>query len=564
MNTTVDDSAADKLYESQFQIELACEERKAKNYACAAELFSLAIELNGAAAEAYFGRASVNFIIDKKESALVDFILAADKDYKRSQSLYYAARCALALNDGQKADYFFDSFIQKPELLQSLCAPPADIKKLLEELLKDAASFELSTANSFESVSSGIDKKITPDYLNELLSQIESKINANPRTAMDLFFLKGMIHIIKNEYTLAVKSIKGAEFLSLIKNAGRNGSNLYAVFLSALYFINSNFGRLRIIEDISEKELAASGAAARFIFIYHLAREAVLYNANASSRGPQPSKKKEETVFETRKIYNDSGNLIKKIKFKNGKRIHSISYNDDGSAKEGKFNETNPEIHETTEVFYVNGQLEGCVKTYRRNAKSQKFLYSKNNYKNGRLHGKSQLFSESDHAFITSELIYENGELTEEINYSREGSSLIKKHEFYDADKLIKTAVYKDNVIQYIKEIEYNGGAAVEKIYQPGGPSGTFLKEIKNFYHGELYGICRQYYPDGKTACEIPYKKGFITGYLLKYYKNGKPASAESLYEDDYEGICARLDENGNLTSLKIYECDFGDILKSR
>ncbi len=561
MNTIVENTETNKFYESQFQIELAYEEQKIKNYAGAAELFSRAIEINDAAAEAYFGRAAANFVMNKKEAALADFITASAKDYKKAESLYYAARCALSTNNGEKADDFFNSFIQNPELIKSLCAPPADIKKLLEALVKDAAYFELAALHPFKNGTPVNENNFTADYLNELLSQTDLKIYKNP-TAIDLFFQKGMIHIIKNEYIPAIKSIKGAEFLSLIKAAARNDSSIYAVFLSAVYLINYNFGRLIIIEDINENGLSASGASALVIFIYQLTREAVLYNANASSRERESSKKNGENISETRKIYNENGILLEKIKFKNGKRIHSINYNDDGSVKEGKFTETNPETQETSEVFYVNGQLEGCVKIYRHGAKSQKFLYSKNNYKNGRLHGKSQLFSESNPAFITTEFIYATGVLIEEINYSRAGASLEKRHEFYDNCKLIKTIEYKDNEILCIKEIEYNGLAAVEKIFKPGGPDGNYLKIIRNFFCDKLDGISRQYYPDGKTACETPYKKGFRNGYFLKYYKNGRLACAESYYDDDFEGIVARFDASGNLTNLKIYECDFDSQLK--
>ena len=562
MNTTVENTGTDKLYESQFQTELAYEEQKMKNYAGAAELFSRAIEINDSAAEAYFGRAAAYFDMNNKETALADFITASAKGYKKAESLYYAARCALSINDGGKADDYFNSFIQYPELLKSLCAPPVDIKKLLEDLIKDAAYFELAALHPFKSGTPANEKKINTDYLNKLLAQTDSNINLNPLAAIDLFFQKGMIHIIKNEYILAAKSIKGAEFLSLIKTSARNDSNIYAVFLSSVYLINSNFARLRIIEDISENGLTASGASALVIFMYQLTRETVLYNANASSRERESSKKNGKNISETRKIYNENGILLEKIKFKNGKLIHSINFNDDGSSKEGKFTETNPETPETSEVFYINGQLEGSVKTYRTKAKSQKFLYSKKIYKNGRLHGKSQFFSESNPAFITCELIYENGEMTEEINYSREGASLIKKHEFYDDCKLIKTIEYIDNEMRYITEIEYNGVAAVEKIFKPGGPGGNYLKIIRNFFCDKLDGISRQYYPDGKTACETPYKNGFITGYVLKYYKNGRLACAESYYDDDFEGIAARFDASGNLTNLKIYECDFDSQLK--
>jgi antitoxin component YwqK of YwqJK toxin-antitoxin module len=564
MNTTVENTGTDELYESQFQIELAYEEQKAKNYAGAAELFSRAIEINGSAAEAYFGRAAAYFDMNKKEEALPDFITAAAKDYKKAQSLYYAARCALVVNDGEKAGGFFNSFIQNPELIKSLCAPPADVKKLLEDLLKDAAYFELSAALPLKSPAVENDETFTHSNLNKMLSEIESKININMReAAADLFFKKGMIHIIKNEYILAAKSIRAAEFLTIIGAAARNDSSIYAVFLSAVFFINSNFGRLEIIEDIRENDLSASGACARVIFLYQLAREAVLYDANAFKSKEAPAKKNcESQVFETRKIYNQSGKLIRKIKFKNGKRFHYISYNDDGTTKEGKFIETNPGNLETYEIFYINGQPEGCVKTFRGGIKSQKILYSKCNYKNGRLHGKSQFFSKSDTAFITREAIYENGELSEEINYSREGAALIKKHEFYKDDNPVKLIVYKNNEICYIKEIEYSGAAAAEKIYGRGVDGKDYLKEVKNFYCGKLYGISRQYYPDGKIACEIPYKNDFITGYILKFYKNGGPSSVEYCYEDDYEGLCARFDEKGNLTSLKIYEYDCGGLLK--
>ncbi len=565
MNVNGENTSVEALYESRFHIELAREEQKAQNYAGAAELFGRAIELDPGSSEAYFGRASVFFIMDKKQEAFADFTAAAADNYKKAQSLYYAARCSLALNDGEKAGGLFDSFIQDPELIKSLCAPPSDIKKLLEGLLKDAAFFELCSARLLKNSAACAAETFTPDYFNKLLLEIESKININfLEDAARLFFQKGAIHIIKNEYTLAAKSFRAAEFLTLIGAAARKGPGISAVFLSAVFFMNSDFGRLIIIEDIHENELIANSACSRVIFLFRLVREAILYDANAFKNKEAPAKKREGSqVFETRKVYNESGKLIKKIKFKNGKRFHSISYNDDGAAKEGRFIETNPGNNETCEIFYVNGQIEGCVKTFRGGNKSQKILYSKSNYKNGRLHGKTQFFDADDPAFITREAIYEEGELAEEINYSREGAALIKKHEFYNGNDLVKSMIYINNEACYIKEIEYCGAAFVEKIYERCADGKNYLKEVKNFYDRKLYGISRQYYPDGKIACETPYKNDFITGYILKYHNNGALASAEYCYKDDYEGVAARLNENGGLISLKIYECDFSGQLKS-
>ena len=496
----------------------------------------------------------------------VEAAVAEARRFLRNAAREGAAEKFSALTGGPVAQTYIS---RAPEAAPKRCA----------EILREAAFCEF--AQTIRVVFS--DEKLCPETFSEspdpgfydaIKSRIASAIEISPPTAEKLFYLSGLISIMESEFNGAIKNLKCAGLLFLVDSRNKKTAFLYDLLLAVIYFITPNKDRLGVISDIGDTGPATLAAERPYmVFIYEMVLAALDSSGKAGGVKKKDSIKNEVCRYSdgkvkseirtvngerdgTAKFYNASGKLIERSQWKKGHLVHCVYFNDAGSPVEGKKNRTSEAPGggtETSEAFYIKGEMDGVVKCYLTHDGGKKIPYCEKNFKNGRPHGEFKYFSETNPAAVTSRRIYRNGEIAETFEYEKRGGGRETRMYFKDFTA-VRVESYEKGELVYERDYAGDRDVTSEKIYSRDASGKIYLKELKSFYGEEPHGIFYEYGPSGNVICETPYKNGVISGWLKKYHNNGNIALIHSCHNDDYEHLHARFDENADPVAVRLFD----------
>lgn len=254
----------------------------------------------------------------------------------------------------------------------------------------------------------------------------------------------------------------------------------------------------------------------------------------------------------TARMYDREGKEIKKIEFKNGKKvgdyfnytkdnqISSEEHYDEEGNKTGIWKEyKNGLIY--SEQEYKNDKLNGLYKTYKNG-----ILQNVEEYKNGIRNGKSERYN-SENGKILSEYIYKNDNIVKSMLYY-DGLEVFS---IYDKDP--KTNLF------FNKYFDENGKLIHQNNYnEKRNPIGIHKDYILN-YNQPKFNVERHYDNDGK---QIKYIYNSGNSSTETNYRNGVPHGEKIITnKDNIKTIEYYYESKGN--SKKVTKEEFENLVKA-
>ncbi|NOY36987.1 MAG: toxin-antitoxin system YwqK family antitoxin [Chlorobi bacterium] len=301
-------------------------------------------------------------------------------------------------------------------------------------------------------------------------------------------------------------------------------------------------------------------------------------------------------------FYNQAGDTIEKINYKNGRKNgfyikygnckHGIQYSGCIKSKELYVNdkrEGNAEYYYSTgelkqEIFYKKGYKEGIAKEYNKNGEIITILEYHNNtlvdrqpinrkdkegkktgkwitfyqngrimreeqYKNGLLNGYIKEYDQNGNIRLI--LFYKDGKIVSDINDNDTLQMPVDIRNTYDKNgDLFENGPYKKNIPIGIHRFYKDGKIINSIIYDNYGEkiSEGIINE-----KGQKEGSWKNYYYDGKVQSTGKYINNQRNGIWKFYYKNGKIEQTGSFRSGKENGEWKWYFENGSLRREESY-----------
>jgi len=148
---------------------------------------------------------------------------------------------------------------------------------------------------------------------------------------------------------------------------------------------------------------------------------------------------------------------------------------------------------QTRTVPFKSGIREGIEKMYRAAPSGKYFLYAENSWLKGKREGIQKTYHENKQ--VSSETVYKKGE------------SVGRARSFNNTGKVIRECEMKDGKPH---------GILTDFWPETGKP-----RRIINYKKGQVQGIVKEFYADGKMKREVPFKKGSMHGEEKQYEGDG-------------------------------------------
>ena len=206
-----------------------------------------------------------------------------------------------------------------------------------------------------------------------------------------------------------------------------------------------------------------------------------------------------------------------------------------------------------------NGQPDGITKSYYENG----ILKSEAAFKDGRENGFYKEYNDKGTLLFDARFdngtvdgvvntFHENGKLQSKIDY--QGCSLNGKGYFENGRSLFEVHFDTASGFNIFTSYFASGMPHIKTQFKDEDRKGAYPVMISS--EGTIVfdpaivkvtGLYKYFYPDGRLAAELLYKKGKKNGLRKEYFSNGQ-LSSECRYADDKEeGICREHFENGQL-----------------
>lgn len=255
--------------------------------------------------------------------------------------------------------------------------------------------------------------------------------------------------------------------------------------------------------------------------------------------------------------YTIDGKAYSKMNYLNGKlNGHGVNYYSSGQVQnEGEYK--NDDLFGYWKVYWDNGKMmreglykdkgmrEGMWKEYNRDG----VVIGETMYKAGKRNGDTKVYD--DDGKIYMHRVYAAGKLKKETFYDKKGKEV-------GAFNIPKQSVT-------VTEYHPDGSKAAQGDYYEGerdgewkfySSEGGWMTTKANYRHGELSGMRKEYYSNGKEKSELDFSHDERDGYLISYFSNGMLQSEGWFVKDERQGEWFYYNERGTMIAHRYFMND--------